>query len=213
MKYVILCDSDNIEPFIIPRQLSIIKGEILVKRTIGLLKENGIKDILVTSHDPRFNDLGAIRYEPKYNDYKPKQNQGYWLSGFPIELLDEPITFLFGDVYYSENAIKTIVNTETNSTLFFCTYQNKNIKYIKHHDEPLAYKIIDTDLFKKHIEIVKSYYDNGLTCRHPIVWELYRSINNQDINVHKMTKNYVAINDESCDIDILEDIELLNKNV
>lgn len=209
MRYIILADSDNVEPFIEPRQLSVVNGEVLISRTIRLLKDNGIKDIIITSHDKRFNNLGATRYEPKYNDYKPRENKGYWLSAFPIEMLDEAVTFLFGDVYYSEKAIKTIVQTGTESTLFFCSYQNKDKRYIKHHDEPLAYKVADTELFKKHITKVKKMYDEGKTVRHPIVWELYRSINGIDVNTHILQDNYVVINDESCDIDRLVDIDLL----
>ena len=206
-KYVILADSSD--GFEIPKQLTIINGEAIIERTIRLLKENGISDITITAHDKRFNYLDAVKYKPKSNYYIPdfkdyKLNKGYWLNAFPIELLNEPITFLFGDVYYSEKAIKTIVNTNTTSTLFFCTYNNK--KNIKKHDEPLAYKVVDYELFKKHIKEVKLAKDKGLCCREPIVWELYRSINNQELNVHKMTKNYKVINDISCDIDKKEDI-------
>lgn len=212
MKYIILSDSDNVEPFVEPRQLAIIKGEPLIKRTIRLLKENGVKDIIITSHDPRFDNLGATRYEPKYNDYNAKEHKGYWLNAFPRELLTEPVTFLLGDVYYSENAIKTIVNSNTNSTLFFCSDKTKGLseKYIKQHDEPFAYKVVDTELFKNHINLVKRLFDEKITCRHPIVWELYRSINGIWINEHTLNINYVAINDETCDIDRVEDIELLN---
>lgn len=213
MKYVILSDSDNIEPFTKPRQLTIINGEALVKRTIRLLKENGIKDIYITSHSKKFDNLGAIRYKPKYNDYKSKEGKGYWLSAFPIELLNEPVTFLLGDVYYSENAIKTIINSETNSVLYFCSYKNKDIRYIKHHDEPFGFKVIDYIMFKKHIERVKSLKDKGLCSREPIAWELYRSINGLNINIHKMTNNYIAINDESCDIDTQEDVILLKQRI
>ena len=213
VKYIILADSSV--GFKEPKQLSIINGEPIIKRTIRLLKENGVENILITSHDKRFDNLGVKRYEPKNNYYIPDysdyhKNKGYWLNAFPIELLNEPICFLFGDVYYSENAIKTIVETPTKSTLFFCSYQNKDKRYIKHHDEPFAYKVVDYELFKKHIDIVKKMKDEGKCCREPIVWELYRSINGQDINVHKMTNNYIAINDESCDIDTNEDIKLLN---
>ena len=130
-----------------------------------------------------------------------------------MRLLAEPITFLFGDVYYSEDAIKKIVETETDSTLFFCTYKNKDKRYIKNHDEPLAYKVVDYDLFKEHIEKVKKAKDDGLCCREPIVWELYRSINGQELNEHKMTKNYIAINDESCDIDSVHDIIALKRKI
>ena len=213
MKYVILADSKNTQPFKIPRQLLEFNGEKLVQRTTRLLKQNGVKDILITSHDKRFDNLGATRYEPLNNDYDPLTSQGYWLNAFPIELINEPICFLFGDVYYSENAIKTIVESKTNSVLFLCSYENKSKLYIKEHDEPLAFKVVDYELFKKHIKIVKEMKDKGLCCREPITWELYRSINGQDINVHEMTGNYIAINDESCDIDTINDIENLKRKL
>ena len=204
---IILCDSRN-KYFETPRQLIKINGEALVERTIRLLKENGVKDIIVTSHDERFDNLGATRYEPKNNDYNPF-GKGYWLNAFPLELLTEPTIYLFGDVYYSEKAIKTILETPTDDVLFFCTYNNNDIKYIKHHDEPLAYKVTDIELFKKHIDKVKEAKDKGLCCREPVTWELYRSIHNQELNVHIMTTGYIAINDESCDIDAKNDIILL----
>ena len=210
MKYVILADSKNTAAFKTPRQLIAIKGEPLVQRTIRLLKENGIKDILITAHDKRFDNLGAKRYEPLNNIYDPFTLEGYWLNGFPEELLIEPICFLFGDVYFSENAIKTIVETETDSTLFFCTHLNESDKYIKHHDEPLAYKVVNYKLFKNKINETKKLKDQGVCCREPVVWELYRVINNIWVNEHKLTTNYLAINDESCDIDSLRDIMLMN---
>ncbi len=213
MKYVILADSKSPNNFEIPRQLTKINGEPIIQRTIRLLKENGIDDIIVTSHDSRFDNLGAIRYEPLYNDWDHINKMGYWLSAFPVELLDEPITFLFGDVYYSENAIKKIVDAKPKDNLFFCTYNNNDKRYIKHHDEPLAYKVIKPNVFKAHIEQVKRLKDEGLCCREPIVWELYRSLNGQDINTHTMTSNYVAINDESCDIDSVNDIILLEEKL
>ena len=202
-KYVIMADYSV--GFDIPKQLTEINGEPLIKRTIRLLKENGVKDIIITSHDKRFDNLGAIRYEPLYNDYVPNK-KGYWVSAFPEELLNEPVVFLMGDVSYSENAIKTIVNSKTDSILFFCTYQNKDERYIKKHDEPLGFKVVDTTFFKYHINKVKEYKDSGEALREPLAWELYRSINGQPLKEHYMTKNYIAINDESCDIDTLNDI-------
>lgn len=207
-KYIILADSSI--GFELPKQLSVVCGEPIIKRTIRLLKENGIEDITITSHDKRFDNLGAIRYEPKFNDYNPIDPKSPWLKAFPIELMEEPTCYLFGDVYYSENAIKTIVEKDNNDILFFCTYQNKSPLYIKHHDEPLAFKVHDFDKFKYHINRLIDMWNNDETLRRPITWELYRSINGQNVNVHKMTKNYIAINDESCDIDSVEDIKILN---
>ena len=213
MEYYILADSDNVEPFTTPRQLTKINGETLIERTIRLLKENGIENIYVTSHDKRFDNLGAIRYEPKYNTYKPKKNEGYWVEAFPIELLDRPITFLLGDVYYSENAIKTIVNTTTNYIMYFCSYKNEDNRYIKHHDEPFAFKVIDYVMFKEHIQRMKDFKDSGKALREPIAWELYRSLNNIPITTHKIGDNCVIINDETCDIDRVEDVALLENTI
>ena len=206
-KYIIMADSSV--GFETPRQLTEINGETLVARTVRLLKENGIKDIIITAHDKRFDNQGATRYEPLHNDYIPGDASTYWLNGYPIELLNEPVCFICGDVYFSEDAIKTIVETPTDSTLFFCTYNNKSPLYIKHHDEPLAYKVVDYELFKQKIDETKALKDAGVCCREPVVWELYRVINGQYVNEHKMTKNYVAINDISCDIDSYRDINEL----
>lgn len=212
MKYIILAYSNDVT-FDKPRQLVEVNGEPLVKRTIRLLKENGINDILITAKDKRFDNLGATKYEPLHNSYDYVNHTGYWIDAFPIELLNEPICFVWGDVYFSENAIKKIVETKTKSTLFFCAYNNNSNKYIKEHDEPLAYKVVDYELFKEKIKEIKKLKDQGKCCREPIVWELYRLIHNQDINEHIMTTDYVAINDESCDVDSVSDLEKIKEKL
>ena len=184
MKYIILAKSND-KTFDIPRQLVEINGEPLVGRIIRLLKENGVNDIIITANDKRFDNLGAERYECKTNNFDYIKRTGYWLDAFPFELMNEPVCFIWGDVYFSEEAIKTIVETETDSTLFFCTYQNKDPRYIKPHDEPLAYKVVDTDIFKDAIIKVKKLKDEGVCCREPIVWEVYRVINGIWVNEQK----------------------------
>ena len=211
-KYIILAYSND-DKCGIPRQLIEINGEKLIERTIRLLKENGVKDIIVTAKDKRFDNLGVEKYVPINNTYDYKTEKGYFLDMFPVELMNEPVCFIWGDVYFSEKAIKTIVETETNSTLFFCSYENKCINYIKKWDEPFAYKVVDIELFKKHIKIVKKLYDEKVTWRHPIVWELYRSINGLDVNTHNLTENYKVINDITCDIDDMEDVIKLKGKV
>lgn len=207
-RYVILANSND-KTFDIPRQLVEINGERLIERTIRLLKENGVENIIITAKDERFDGLGAERYNPVNSDYDYNRGIGYWLNAFPFELIDEPVCFIWGDVYFSEKAIQEIVELESKEDLFFCTYKNETEKYIKKHDEPLAYKVMNCDRFKEHISKVKRLKDEGKCCREPIIWEVYRSIHNQDINTHIMTTDFIAINDESCDIDSQSDIERL----
>lgn len=209
MRYVILAKGGH-KGFKEPRQLSKINGERILDRTIRLLKENGIKDILVTGEYEARYGIDAKVINPKGNTYDYDTDKGYWLDAFS-GLLDEPTCFIWGDVYFSENAIKTIVQSETKSTLFFCSYLNKSHRYIKEHDEPFAYKVVDTDLFIKHRDRVKRLFDENKTERHPIVWELYRSINGIDVNEHKLTNNVVIINDITCDIDAPGDIKKIEE--
>jgi len=209
MRYVILAKGGH-EGFKEPRQLSKINGERLLDRTIRLLKENGINDICVTG---TYKLKDVIVYDPLDNDFDYNTESGYWLNAFSNEFLIEPVCFIWGDVYFSENAIKTIVNTDTDSTLFFCSYLNKSHRYIKEWDEPFAYKVVDTDLFRTHRDRVKRLFDEGKTDRHPIVWELYRSINGIDVNKHKLTNNVVIINDITCDIDKPEDIKKIEERI
>lgn len=201
MRYIILANGQH-AGFKEPRQLSKINGERLLDRTIRLLRENGIKDIAVTGN---YTDINAKVLNIKSN-YNYDTNEGYWLDAF-TGLLEKPTCFLFGDVYFSEQAIKTIVESETESTLFYCSYNNKNIDYIKEHDEPFGYKVINTQLFKNHIEKVERLYDEGKTIRNPIIWEVYRSINGININKHRLGNNVIIINDITCDIDFIKDIK------
>lgn len=197
MRYVILAKGGHTN-FI--RQLTIIGKERLLDRTIRLLRENGIKDIVVTGE---YNDIDAIVINPTNNTYDYKNDKGYWLDAFN-GFLDRETCFIWGDVYFSENAIKTIV--EGPADTFYCSYKNKSKNYIKRHDEPFAYKVSDVKRFKEHIDRCKEMYDNGLTYRNPIVWELYRSLNGININKHIVRDNAVIINDITCDIDTLKDV-------
>ena len=47
----------------------------------------------------------------------------------------------------------------------------------------------------------KKLYDEGKTIRHPIVWELYRYLHGLDINIQRITDDYVDIDDGTIDIE------------
>ena len=103
-----------------PKHLSVINGERIVDRTIRLLKENGVKDIYISSNNPIFDSCGVPRLEHK-NEYinKGTSNTGYWLDAF--YKTNEPTVYIWGDVYFTEKAIETIVKYKTNNNVFFGT--------------------------------------------------------------------------------------------
>lgn len=211
MKYIIMCGGEYTN-FKIPKHLLVVKGERVVDRTIRLLKENGVKDISISSNNPMFDSCGVPRLINEKNKYKTdmKTEKGYWLDAFYPT--DKPTTYIFGDVYFTDEAIKTIVNYKTDKNVLFGTSDALN-KYHENWGEPFAYIVNDTKEFFEGIEEVKTLYNEGLVKRHPIVWELYRYLHGLDINVQRITDDYVCIDDGTMDIDYPSELEELIKEV
>ena len=67
MIYVIMCGG-TYTVWQTPKQMAKINGEMIVERTIRLLRQNGVKDICITSNDARFDAFGVPRLE-HVNEY------------------------------------------------------------------------------------------------------------------------------------------------
>ena len=190
MKYIICAGTSEIDP---PKQLLEVNGEIIIERTIRLLHENGIDDIKVSSSNPLSRKYGMIEYD----------SSGAWVNCFYPT--DEPVCYIFGDVYFSEEAIKTIVETKTKDIDFFASAPPFAEGYPKRHAEPFAFKVVNTKWFRKSIDRVKQINAYGLFKRHPISWELWQIIKGTPINKIDYN-NYTVINDYTCDVDHESDI-------
>ena len=101
MKYIIMADGkgtrwNNYRD--IPKHFIEVNGETLLARTVRLLRENDPScEVIITSHDSRYEVAGARRYEPKHNVLE--------IDRFTTELI--------------EDNIKTIVDTVAEDLLFF----------------------------------------------------------------------------------------------
>lgn len=193
------------------KSLSIINGERLVERTIRLLKENGIKDIYISSNDDRFKEYGKIlKHENTYKQINGTQ-EGYWVDAYYPT--DKPCIYLHGDVYYTEKAIKTILNYKPKINTMIGNQWALNIEH-KKVGEPFGWIIVDQEKFRKAIEETKILQDEGKCDRMPVSWELYQVLNGHDVNGFDIsTDTYLPIYDETIDIDYPEQIEILNKKV
>ena len=213
MFYVIMCGG-NYTKFQTPRQFIEINGERIVDRTVRLLKENGCEHIFITATDNRFDSCGVPRLEHK-NVFRVDEGDvctGYWLDAFyPHFAESDKITFIFGDVYFTEEAIKTIVNFKTDGNILFGTSEAKNELH-ENWGEPFAYIVNDYGTFMRGIDAVKKMQDMGLTKRTAIVWELYRYLNGLDINVQQvLDETYVCIDDGTLDVDSWTAVEKIRR--
>ena len=191
-----------------PKHLLTINGEKIVERTIRLLRENGIEDIAISSNDSRFEGLGVPvlhhvnSYVARaYNDY-----DGYWCDAFYPT--NEPTCYIFGDVVFSPEAIKKIVETETSEIEFFASAPPFDKRFIKTSAEPFALKVAEPTFLRHCVEMCKLYDKQGVFKRKPIMWELWQVIKGTKLNKIDYT-NYTVINDYTCDIDEPGDVKKL----
>ena len=186
------------------------------------MKENGITDIAISTNNSAFDylDIEKLVHINEYtHDDEERHKKSYksWLNAYYPT--NEPACYIPGDIYFSENAIKTIVETEVKDTMFFCVRDLSdgrpcgiNIK----GREPLAYKVENQEVFRKAINDLLQMVDEGKFTADPIAWNLYRQINGLEIafnwsgsDIFTTKGDYIAIDDYSTDIDRIGDIPKL----
>ena len=119
MKYIIMCGGNYKDKFETPKPLLKVNGEILVERTIRLLKENGIDDIGISTNNPAFNylDVEILTHRNNYTHDNPERHNKSkysWLNAYyPI---DEPACYLPSDTSLTQKNIVSLISV---SIIFF----------------------------------------------------------------------------------------------
>lgn len=213
MKYIIMCGGDY-QKWETPRHLSKIQGEEIVARTIRLLKENGIKDISISSNNPVFEKFGVpvLKHNNSYVAGKEKVIGDWFDCFYPT---DEPTCYILGDVVFSPQAIKTIVETNTDDIELFGSTPPFAYNYCKTHIEAFALKVLNTNHLKQAIEKTRELDKEGKFWRKPIIWELWTVIKDVPLQTvpDEYIYNYTSINDYTCDVDRIEDIDKIEKMI
>lgn len=206
MKYIIMCGGRYNE-WTVPRQITPINGEPVVARTIRLLRENDVTDIAISTSNGVFEQFGVplLHHENTFD-----RKSGAWVEAFYPT--DESACYLFGDVVYSPEAIRTIVNTKTDGIEFFASAPPFSPEYIKKWAEPFAFKVVDQKRFRAAIDFVKANVGSGIFRRHPIAWELWQILNGWNVNDIDYD-SYIVINDYTCDLDTIDDAKRISEVV
>lgn len=215
MKIILMC-AGNYHYWKYPKHLSMINGETLIERTIRLLEECGVdnKDIAISASKELKDILTDRRYFNKipatilmekntYDVPTPDVFTGYWTDCFSNRL--ESATYLCGDVVFSPEAIKKIVETETDDIEFFASAPPFDKRYCKEWAEPFAFKVVDYWHLRSARFLFEKLDNAGAFKRKPIAWEFWQVVKGTELNKIDYT-NYTVINDYTCDIDKPEDI-------
>lgn len=208
MKYIIMCGG-KYEAWETPKQLTEIRGEKIVERTIRLLRDAGVENIAISATDERFKWFGVpVLTHDNSMAVSRAGVTGSWVDAFYP--MSEPACYLMGDVVFSPRAIQTIVQTDTDSIEYFASCPPFSWQYFKPYAEPFAFKVRDQKRFRAAIDFVRANVNTGIFCRHPIAWELWQVINGWDTREINFG-TYTAVNDYTCDVDSAGDVRMIEE--
>lgn len=162
-----------------------VGDESLLARTVRLLRQAGCKDIVITSHDPRYEVEGAVRYEPKNNKIE--------IDRFTEELIGDEVCFLYGDTFYSEESIEKIATEGEYPVQFFGT-----------ETSIVAVKVFDGQLFRQHVQRVRQLFLDG-KIEKCIGWQVYQSMMDLPFGEKHIGGSYIKLSDKNVNINSVED--------
>ena len=181
------------------KQLVEVDGEPILHRTVRLLHENGVEDIWITSHKKEHDVEGAKRFEPEINFDKFYAARNLWN-------IERTTLFVYGDVFYTSNAMHEIVDLPVEHFLFFGQFGISPIT--GHGGEIYAVKIKGE---KGHVDfreaVLMCYVWREMNRGKNSAWEILRYMNGakgKEVYIHSPQPNFVEINDLTDDFDTPE---------
>ncbi len=181
-----------------PKHLVKINGESLLQRTIRLINlYDTDADINIIALNDKYIIPGTnlIKIEEHYKTLPLKS-----VIHFSSEILTN--IMIFGDIYFTENCIKKIADTYIkNCPIFFGREKNSTITLCPYGEIwGIMFNFNHINLIKDSINILERKHKNGKIKRLKH-WELYRFLNNIPLKKHKITDNFIEIDDFTEDFD------------
>jgi hypothetical protein len=183
----------------IPKHEVVVDGEMLLERTVRLLKERGEQDIIICT--PKQYDFAKCVEYPN-NDLEIDRflaSQKAWVDGENV--------FLYGDCFYTEDAMDVVLGYHKPYTklLFFGRSTGSRVTGSR-HGEVFAVRSACKEYLKELLESLRSMYLNK-SIKRAQGWELYRIHKGLNLSSHKIVGDFVTIDDWTDDFDTPEDYE------
>jgi NDP-sugar pyrophosphorylase family protein len=190
----------------IPKHLIEIDGEPILHRTVRLLRENNVEKITVVGpQDDRYKIKGSELYVPKKN--KAHVDADKFLNSESLWDTKGRTVVFYGDVYFTEKAIKTIVNHEGEDWILFCRFNASEFTGTR-WGECFAQSFYPKDhgRHKSNLLLIAEEYKKG-SIKRCGGWEHYRAMCNAplDAKFHKDYGNSIVIDDWTDDFDYPKD--------
>jgi len=191
----------------VPKHLAPVDGEPIAKRTIRLLRERGVSDIFLVGLD---SDLYRLEGSTLYVAKKTAEYSGAdkFLSSQELWNTEGRTITLFGDVFFTEQAMDKIVNDTNKSWTVYGRPARSSITG-KLCGEIFAHSFYpnDIDRHREKLFYIIDLYKQKIINR-CIGWEHYRAMQGavgEEIKKHKIYNDFTVINDWTEDFDFPKD--------
>lgn len=203
------------------KHLIVVDGESLLHRTVRLLKHNlerleifNYEINIVSFHKDLFkvSDTKLIVPNVKNNGELSEYHDSPFLhvskhlwATATQKYNNKTTLILFGDVYFTDEAINKIVNNITMAD-DYCFYGYQGNQHKKGEIYGVSFKhIFNNDLWKKILEVKKDYDDKII--KRFLTWEIYRKLQSIDLKKHEIKNSFIEIDDITDDFDFPEDYD------
>jgi len=194
----------------VPKHLTVVDGEPLLGRTTRQLLARGVTDIWVTSHDPRYELPGLLRYEPADNVHQVDQ---FYACRALWKYVASDVVFLYGDVYFTDAALDTILQHTVTDYAYYQRTKGSQVTG-KPWKEGFAMRVRDKDRFFKACKLIRDGIEAG--CLKSEHHQLQGCLEGYGCGAYfewRVGPHGVEIDDETDDFDVFEDVQKWEENV
>lgn len=171
-----------------PKHLSVVDGETLLGRTVRLVKElDPEAEVIISSSDERYEIPQARRHSPERDSYE--------LDRFCYELIEDETCFLYGDVFYTDEAMENILSTPCEGMLFWGSRASIYAVVVKRGaDLRQCIEVLREKIVAREIEDAKG-------------WQVYHLYNGMPLEGREIEGGFCIVSDETMDFNRPEDYD------
>jgi hypothetical protein len=195
----------------VPKHLLKIEGEILVERLVKQLRvyeETKIK-VVVKEKDKRYKIKGSKLFVADLN--KENVDADKFLSSEKLWNKKGRTIVFYGDVWFSDEAIKRIMGHDDEDWILFGRHHASKITGCP-WGECFAQSFLPHSIseHKQNLHKIASEYKNG-NLKRCGGWEHYRAMAGLELNDHIIGERFFNIDDYTDDFDLPEDLSRWNR--
>jgi len=185
----------------VPKHLINVDGETLIERTVRLLHKYKREDISVhivvkNFYDKRYDIEGATMYQADLNTNNVDADK--FLSSKNLWNKNGRTMVIYGDVWFTDEAIKRIIRSEIKEWTLFANFTECFVQ---------SFYSIDISRHRDALYKIRDAYKQGFITRCG-GWEHYRAFNDENLIEHKIGPHFYLVFDESDDFDFPSDYDV-----